>query len=176
MFMFSLLAKGIKNQAKNLYFMSKIAFMRKVMVFGTFDILHPGHMNFLKQARRYGDYLIVVVARDKTVRRVKQRHPMFDERQRHALVKKVEGVNRAVLGYTGDKYRVIEKYKPQVICLGYDQLSFTEDLDRILLKRGLKARVVRLKPFKHHLFKSSKLRDNHPKKLQAKGKARKHKK
>lgn len=42
-----------------------------VMAFGTFDVFHPGHEYYLTQAKKYGDILIVVVARDKTVEKVK---------------------------------------------------------------------------------------------------------
>ena len=62
--------------------------MIKIMVFGTFDIFHEGHKNFLKQAREYGDYLIVVVARDETVEKVKKRLPQNDENSRLEIIEK----------------------------------------------------------------------------------------
>ena len=49
-----------------------IIFMKKVMVFGTFDGLHEGHLDFFRQAREYGDYLIVAVARDVNVKKIKK--------------------------------------------------------------------------------------------------------
>ena len=55
--------------------------MKAVMVFGTFDILHPGHINFFKQAKKYGN-LIAVIARDRTVKQVKGRLPKYSEKQR----------------------------------------------------------------------------------------------
>ena len=64
--------------------------MGKVMVFGTFDGLHPGHLNFFKQAIRLGDYLVVVGARDKPVNKVKKRKPRFSERQRLAAIRKTQ--------------------------------------------------------------------------------------
>ena len=48
-------------------------FMRKVMVFGTFDIIHKGHINMLIQAKKLGDFLVVVLACDKTIEAVKNR-------------------------------------------------------------------------------------------------------
>jgi len=54
----------------------------KVLVFGTFDILHKGHLNFFKQAREHGDYLIAVVARDRTVKEIKGKPPIESEKER----------------------------------------------------------------------------------------------
>ena len=51
--------------------------IKKVMIFGTFDKFHPGHINFLKQSEQYGDYLIVVVARDITVKKLKGKMPYY---------------------------------------------------------------------------------------------------
>ena len=49
----------------------------KVMVFGTFDGLHPGHLSYFKQARKYGDYLIAIVALDENVLQFKGHRPKF---------------------------------------------------------------------------------------------------
>lgn len=128
------------------------------MVFGTFDIFHEGHKNFLKQAKRCGDWLIVVVARDKTVSEVKGLWPKNNEKKRLKTIKKSKLANKVVSGYFRDKYKIIEKYKPEIICLGYDQFHFTDNLKEILAKRGLKnIQIIRLKAFKPEKYKSSKL-------------------
>lgn len=127
------------------------------MVFGTFDVLHQGHLNFFEQARKHGDYLIAVVARDSTVESVKQHKTMFDENKRLLAVQKV--VDLAVLGNKEDKYKVIEDHKPDVICLGYDQNYFTEKLSEELPKRKISAKIVRLLPYKEDVFKSSKIKE-----------------
>ena len=121
--------------------------MKKVMVFGTFDILHKGHLNFFSQARKYGK-LVVVVAKDKTVLEVKGKKPRNNEKKRLAKVKKH---SRAILGMIKDKYKVIEKEKPDIICLGYDQKSFIKGLKKFKIK------IVKLKPYMAHKYKSSKL-------------------
>ena len=123
--------------------------MKKVMVFGTFDVLHKGHLNFFSQARKYGDYLIAVIARDNTVKEVKGRFPRNNEKKRLAEVKKY--VDKAVLGYIKDKHKVISKFKPDIICLGYDQKEFISGLKRF------KIPIKRLKPYMVHKYKSSKL-------------------
>ncbi len=124
--------------------------MKKVMIFGTFDILHKGHLSLFSQARKYGDYLIAVVARDKTVLKVKGKEPRNNEKKRLAAVRK--HVDKAVLGYIWDKFKVIKKLKPDVICIGYDQKFFIDELKK------LKIPIKKLKPYKPHKYKSSKLK------------------
>ena len=122
--------------------------MKLVMAFGTFDLLHPGHINFLRQAKKYGG-LIVVIARDKTVRQVKGKLPRHTEKQRLKAVKRLNLAPRVVLGGKRDKYAVIKKYHPDIIALGYDQLYFTEQLKNFNLK------IIRLKAYKPNKYKTS---------------------
>ena len=104
---------------------------KKVMVFGVFDRLHPGHVSFLKQASAMGDELIVVLARDVSVQKLKNKTPHHSEVKRMQAVQKIFGVNHAVLGdEEHGSYAVIQKYKPDVICLGYDQHGLGDDLTR----------------------------------------------
>ena len=133
--------------------------MKKVMLFGTFDIFHEGHKNFLKQARAYGDYLIVVVARDETVKKVKKRLPQNSEDIRLKNIKESDLADEVVLGSLENKYKAIEKYKPDVICLGYDQGTFTENLREKLKELGLgETKIIRLEAYHPEKYKSSKLR------------------
>ena len=132
---------------------------KKTMVFGTFDIFHKGHENFLKQARKYGDFLIVVVARDKTVSSVKKQKTKNKEKERVEAIKKSDSADEVVLGNLGDKYSIIRKYKPDVICLGYDQSVFIDKLENKLKEFKLdKTRIVRLKSYYPEKYKSSLLR------------------
>ena len=55
-----------------------------VLTFGTFDRLHPGHEHYLREAKKYGDHLVTIVARDSTVFRVKGKNPIHDEQIRLA--------------------------------------------------------------------------------------------
>jgi FAD synthetase len=130
-----------------------------VLVFGTFDLFHPGHEFFLKEAKKYGDTLEVVIARDKTVEEVKGKKPMDSEMKRLSKIHSLDYVDDVILGSLGDKYQIIEGIEPDVIVLGYDQTFFTENLKEELKKRKLKARVIRLKEsFRPKEFKSSKIR------------------
>ncbi|MEK6949476.1 MAG: adenylyltransferase/cytidyltransferase family protein [Nanoarchaeota archaeon] len=132
--------------------------MKKAMAFGSFDILHEGHKHYLMEAKSYGDYLIVVVARDENILRFKGRKPRNDENYRLNEIRKLDFVDKAVLGHKEDILEVLEEFKPDIICLGYDQRTVEmEQLKRELEKRNLKAKVVRAKPYKEDVYKSSKL-------------------
>ena len=126
------------------------------MVFGTFAILHPGHLYFFRRAKQRGDKLIVVVARDATVRKIKRFLPKLDERARREMVDAIKFVDEAVLGDKFDWYKIILKYKPNVICLGYDQVA-PKNFQEELRKRGVEAKILRLKSHKPKKYKSSKI-------------------
>jgi len=115
----------------------------RVMATGVFDIMHPGHLHFLGKARELGDELVVVVARDSTVEGLK-RHPVVHERARREMVASLKMVDAAVLGYSEDRYRIVEELRPDIIALGYDQRDGEEELKQELRKRGLDIRVVRI--------------------------------
>ncbi len=132
--------------------------MKKVMVFGTFDIFHPGHRSFLRQAKKLGDYLIVVVARDKTVETTKKQKPLNKEAARVKIIKNSRLADEVILGSLTDKYAVIKKYRPDIICLGYDQKHFIGGLKKKPDSFGLKSNIVRLKPYAPGRYKSSKLK------------------
>ncbi len=129
--------------------------MKKVMVFGVFDLLHPGHISFLKQAKKLGNYLVVSVARDVVVKKIKGKKPVFNEKKRVAHVKQLKVAKKVVLGSLKDPWPHIVKEKPNVIALGYDQQSFVGDLAKELVKRNLKTKIIRLRPFRPEVFKSS---------------------
>lgn len=132
--------------------------MKTVVVAGTFDFLHRGHISFLEQARKYGDHLVVIIARDSTVKKIKGRAPIHNEKERQILVKSISIVDRAVLGDPKDPYEIIMRLRPQVICLGYDQTHvFARGLTDALKRRHMKTRVVTLKPFQPKRLKSSRL-------------------
>ena len=129
------------------------------MVFGSFDPLHDGHRNMFQQAKNYGDMLIVVVARDATIREVKKHEPHLSEEERLKEVEKVLEVDKAILGSLGDKYEVIKEHVPNVICLGYDQSFFVTGMEELLKAWGPSIQLVRLKPYQPERLKSSMLRD-----------------
>lgn len=118
----------------------------KVMATGVFDILHLGHLYFLNEAKKLGDELIVVVARDSTARKLKH-NPITPENMRLEMIKALKIIDNAVLGYEDDIYRIVEEIKPNIIVLGYDQTLDEGKIKEELQKRGLNIKVVRLQKF-----------------------------
>lgn len=133
--------------------------MKTVLIFGTFDIVHPGHVSLFRQAKRLGDHLTVVVARDKTVERVKGRAPLHTERERKALLEHIDYIDAAVLGDLSNVYKVIRRIQPDIIALGYDQRAFVGELTRELSRMPSAPRVVRLKPYRPRQHKTGRIRE-----------------
>jgi len=121
--------------------------MVKVMATGTFDLLHLGHIYYLKEAKKLGDTLAVVVATDSTVRRFKH-EPVNLEEIRLNLIKELKIVDEAYLGHEDDMYKIVEEIKPDIIALGFDQIHDENKIISELKKRNLPAKVVRLTEFK----------------------------
>ena len=131
--------------------------MKTVMCFGTFDILHLGHLYYFEQAKKYGDYLVVVIARDKTKQKQKK-EILFSERERLKLVQSLKLVDEAVLGNVDDHLKVIVEKKPDVLCLGYDQAVSEKELQQKLHSLNLNPAIVRIKPYPDKSQKSGKIR------------------
>jgi len=132
---------------------------KNVLMFGTFDLLHKGHENLFKQARKLGDFITVILARDVTVKKVKSNKAVYKEGERLINLKKTGWVNKVVLGDKKDYIKLILKLKPDLICLGYDQTNFTDELERKIKEWGLNTKIVRLKSYRKNQYKSSILRN-----------------
>ena len=132
--------------------------MNLVMCAGTFDIIHPGHLYFLSEAKKLGYKLIVVVARDETSEKIKGKKPSHNEKERLENVRSLEIVDEGVLGKPGNIFDIVEEINPNVICLGYDQKVQKQELEDELKKRNIKADVIRIGSYMPHLYKSSKMR------------------
>ena len=127
------------------------------MVFGTFDGVHKGHLDFFKQAKKLApkSFLIVSVARDKNVWRIKGKYPQRNEHTRVTLVKKCKLIDKVVLSGARDHLPHIIKENPDIIALGYDQKAYVKNLKKDLKKNGLIIKIVRLKPYKEKIYKNS---------------------
>ncbi len=121
--------------------------MVRVMATGVFDIIHPGHLHFLEEARKLGDELIVIVARDSTAKKMK-RYPIFSENFRVKMVNALKPVDMAILGGEGNIYDIISMIRPDIIALGYDQQFSESEIEEEALKRGVKLKVVRVSEYK----------------------------
>jgi FAD synthetase len=134
-----------------------------VLASGVFDLLHLGHVKFLEEAKKAGGKnaeLIVIIARDSTVEENKGRKPIMPENQRRALVESLKVVNEAVLGFEKfDLGDVIERVKPDVIALGYDQADMEKGVQKYVDKHRLNIKVIRIGKFEEdELDSSSKIR------------------
>lgn len=136
--------------------------MSRVFAAGTFDGLHEGHRDYLRQAREQGDELVVVVARDATVERVKGHTPKYAEAERLAAVAAEPLVSCAVLGNVGGhRFDVLVELRPDVVFLGYDQQVSEAELSAFLKERGLAhTKILRGVAFQPEIYKSSKLHRN----------------
>jgi len=134
-----------------------MSLFQTVLACGTFDLLHPGHLYFLRQAKKYGKKLVVIVARDQTVKRLKKHFPQESEAIRLKKIKALNFVDQAYLGSLSAPYRLLKKIKPDLICLGYDQKFYACGLKEKLKILGLPARIKRIGGYKTTIYKSSKM-------------------
>ena len=123
----------------------------RVLCCGTFDILHPGHLYFLRQASELGDKLYVVIARDENVNKIKGKYPFYKEIVRMKKVKELDYVDDVRLGYPGLNFlKVVKEINPDIIALGYDQktpLGLREKISH--------SKIITLASHKPDKFKSS---------------------
>ncbi len=130
--------------------------IKVVFIGGGFEILHQGHLYTVEHARQLGDVLVVAVARDSTIRRRKGRDPVSGEEERVRLLSSMRQVDAAILGVEGVIYETLERVRPDIVALGYDQYHSEDEIVREGAKRGLSLKVVRLDS-PHPLTKTSKL-------------------
>lgn len=131
--------------------------MKIVMATGTFDLIHPGHGLFLEEAKKLGGRnakLVVVLARDSTVRS-KKRIPIISEDQRREVVQMLKVVDEAYLGSETDMFAIVKKLQPDIIAIGPDQKFDLDELRNELKKRDLKSEVIRVPQYKKSELDSS---------------------
>jgi FAD synthetase len=116
--------------------------MTRVLATGTFDILHPGHILYLRKAKELGDELYVIVSRDSMVQHKSK--PILPEQQRLQVVQALEMVDHAELGSERDIFEPLTLIKPDIIALGFDQYFDENKLQEDLEKRHIPSKVVRL--------------------------------
>ncbi len=134
---------------------------KTVLIGGTFDIIHGGHIYLMEKASKFGD-LIVVVARDENVKKIKGHPPIIPEEQRLAVVKSIRYVKKAILGNPGpDLLKIVEEVNPDYIILGPDQNLSESELHNRIKNLGLKAKIIRIPEYmdKYDLCRTSKIID-----------------
>lgn len=98
-----------------------MADVKRVMGFGTFDAVHPGHLFYLNELKKLGDELTIVIARDKSVTRIKGQTPHFSEEERKAAIEATGLADRVILGHEEDFMKALHDHEPHVLGFGYDQ-------------------------------------------------------
>jgi len=134
----------------------------KIMVFGTFDGLHEGHLNLFKQIKKLSKnpFIVVSIARDKNVFRIKGKYPKLNEKHRVNLLLDSKIADKVVFSGLKNHIPHIVKERPDIIALGYDQKAYVKNLRKDLKERGLLVKIIRLKPYKEKIYKNSLLRKN----------------
>ena len=126
------------------------------MLFGVFDGLHAGHRALLKEARQYGDYVIVVVAQDHIVSHLKGHEPKFNIADRIAHLEAEDGVDEVVIGDRElSTWEVAKKYQPDVVLFGYDQDALRKNFEEHLSDFDFHPEMYIAKDFESQVFHSS---------------------
>lgn len=135
-----------------------MALARRVICFGTFDLLHPGHIFFLRRAASFGRELYVVLARDERRKKISGSLPIHSLRERIAMVGSLRMVHTALQGHATDMLWHVKRLKPSVIVLGHDQTVGVAELQLWLAAHAPRTRVVRLKPFKRARYATTSIK------------------
>lgn len=129
------------------------------MVFGTFDFLHIGHIHLLKCAKALGDKLVVSVARDVVVRKIKGKRPVQNERERKKIIAALAMVDRVILGDSIlGTYTSLGRIQPDIIAVGYDQAALEDDVRAFLKERGQRIKIRRISSYKPGKRTSSRIK------------------
>jgi FAD synthetase len=117
---------------------------KRVLVGGVFDILHPGHIYFLRKARELGT-VYVVLAKDQTVLESKGRPPVLSENERAEILRELKTVTEVIIGtYPPDFKKILERVKPDIVFLGPDQSYLVPLIEKSLKEAGISAEIKQL--------------------------------
>ena len=111
--------------------------VKKVLVAGTFDIIHPGHIFLINEAAKLGD-VYVIVATDQNRKLYSDEFPIIPQEQRLEVVKNISNVKEARLGRSDtNTLKTVEEINPDIILLGPDQKYDISTLKQGLNQMGL---------------------------------------
>lgn len=126
--------------------------VKTVLVFGVFDLLHPGHVYFLNEAIKLGDELHINLASDNFIKNMKNKIPNFGYLEREGMLKKAFP---EIIIHKGDDtmgdWSIFKKLNPDIIAIGHDQL----DLKKALLNLDLDGVIVDIEPFKKEVYSTT---------------------
>lgn len=123
-----------------------------VLTSGAFDIIHPGHIKMLWEAKKLGggnSKLVVVLARDNTIIKRKNRKPLFDERSRFFILSNLKPVDEVILGYKKFSFeKIIKKIQPDIVVFGYDQGKIMEEFKKFVKEHNLNIKIYKARRYK----------------------------
>ncbi|MFC1682154.1 adenylyltransferase/cytidyltransferase family protein [Nanoarchaeota archaeon] len=118
--------------------------MKKICCWGTFDLLHEGHKKFLKNAKKLGDHLVVIVVSDKVVLENKGRMPIDNQKKRAENLQLLTEVDQIMLSKGCESaLSFIKKLNPSIFVLGYDQEIKSDILIEHLEKLNISIKKLR---------------------------------
>lgn len=129
-----------------------------VLSFWTFDIFHPWHEHYLNTAKMYGNSLVCIVSTSQNRKKITWKIPLYSIDIRALWVEKSEIPDIVEYGSEDNPMKWVETYNPQVICLWYDQNSFSDELSQYLEKKSSHIDIIRIPSYKPEIYKSSKLK------------------
>jgi cytidyltransferase-like protein len=128
----------------------------KVLTFGNFDFIHPGHIHYLNFAKKQGSKLFTVVASDEISEKIKQRKNVFNQNQRIQQIKRLKISDEVLKGSNKNPFQILIQIKPDIIVLGYDQKAPIKNIKDLLPN----SKIIRAPEFKSYAFKSSLIKKN----------------
>jgi len=112
--------KGFSEELKAIIDKAKASNKRIVFTNGCFDIIHKGHVRYLRQAKALGDILIVGLNSDSSVRRIKPGRPINPEDDRAEVLSSLEMVDYVVIFDEDTPYELIRFLRPHILVKGGD--------------------------------------------------------
>ncbi|MEM1583247.1 MAG: adenylyltransferase/cytidyltransferase family protein [Nitrososphaerota archaeon] len=123
-----------------------------ILTSGAFDIVHPGHIKMLWEAKKLGgknSKLVVVLARDETIKKRKNRKPLFDEKSRVYIVSNLKPVDQVILGFKKFSFdKVIKKVRPDIVVFGYDQIELMREFEKFVKERNLRIKIYKARRYR----------------------------
>jgi len=102
------------------------------MLFGSFDGIHPGHEFLINTALKYGSKIVIVVAQDAIMKKIKKRNPLYTLQIRiEQLMKRFPETTIVPGDQEQGRWSAIKQYRPETILVGYDQDGLMNALESI---------------------------------------------
>lgn len=127
--------------------MNKTTKQKNVLVWGAFDLLHKGHIAFLRKSSQFGNLHVIIIP-DWIIIQNKKRKPIETAIIRKLKIQQLSIVKKAYIDCIENGLTCLDDFNPEIICFGYDQDKLWE---KILLsqlkKRNLSPKIIRLKKY-----------------------------